>query len=181
MKARQQSGLLSPKCQERRPAGPLVAATLASSFPHSLWKQTDQKLTCEKIRKLPVLGMTLRVSRVRRLRDGMARACLQDSHPVYTGLLPTHCIQSPHFPFTYKERSQSHKRHVISASMESAVLSLRAPPYLQTFPDISKGLQVGSVKPTLEPQIFNNNFHKSWCLLAGRRNPRASHPWTYSA
>lgn len=98
MKARQQSGLLSPKCQKRRPAGPLVAATLASSFPLSLWKQTDQKLTCEKIRKLPVLGMTLRVSRVRRLRDGMARACLQDSHPMYTGLLPTHCIQSPHIP-----------------------------------------------------------------------------------
>lgn len=178
MKARQQSGLLSPKRQKGRPAGPLAAATLASSFPLGLWKQTDQKLTCEKIRKLPVLGRTLRVSRVRRLREGMARACLQDSHPVYTGLLPTPCIQSLHFPITYKERSQILKRQVTAARMESAALSLWAPPYLQTFPDISKGLQVGSARPTLEPQIFNNNFHKSWCLLAGRRNSRASHPWT---
>lgn len=83
--------------------------------------------------------------------------------------------------FPLHTRSQIHKRQVISARMESAVLSLRAPPYLQTFPDISKGLQVGSARPTLEPQIFNNNFHKSWCLLAGRKNPRASHPWTYGA
>lgn len=55
-----------------------------------------------------------------------------------------------------------------------------------TVPDVSRWLQVGSVRPTLERQIFINDFHKScsnksWCWLAAQRSPRVSHPWTYRA
>lgn len=52
MKAGQRCGLLSPASRNTGlqvgPSGPLVAATLASAFPLGLWKQTDQKLTCQK-------------------------------------------------------------------------------------------------------------------------------------
>lgn len=111
------------------------------------------------------LKLTLRASRV---TDSAAWVCLWDSHPVYT------------FPL--------HTREGVDTSyLSQRGASCAAPtgPYLSpNLPRHQQGSPGGISKAHLKPQIFINNFHKSystksWCLLAARRNPHESHPWIY--
>lgn len=97
MKAGQRCGLLSPACQEHRPAGRALGAPGGR---HSSLRlptgplDTDSSETDlpEKSGSYQFWELNLRVQRVRKLRDSVARTCLRDSRPVYTGLLPAPCI-----------------------------------------------------------------------------------------